>query len=855
MKKLTASQIRQLWLDFFKEKGHYIVPSAPLIPQDDPTLLWINSGVASLKKYFDGSKKPPHPRLTNAQKCIRTNDIENVGVTARHHTFFEMLGNFSIGDYFKKEAITWGFELMTSPKWFGFELEKLYFTYYPDDLETKEIWLSLGVSENRLVALESNFWEIGEGPCGPNTEIIYDRGEKYDARGEEVLFKDLENDRYVELWNIVFSSFNAKEGLDRKDYPKLPRQNIDTGAGFERFCSVIQGVDTNYEIDLFKPILNHIEKLSGQKFNNQKAFKVIADHIKTLTFAINDGAVISNEGRGYVLRRLIRRAIKQARSIGILKPFMYLLVDDVILSMSDYYTELLEKPEIVKTIIKKEEEKFLKTIEQGERLFYKKIKDVNKLDGKTIFELYDTYGFPVELTKEYADENNIELDLEGFKIYLEEQRNRSRQNRSQIASMKSQRKDFLEYKEKSEFTGYTTLHQESKVIKVFEDGGFILDKTPFYAEGGGQVPDKGLINGLEVLDVIKLPNGQHMHIVDEKFNEGDMVNCQVFEYTRTPTMYNHSATHLIHQALKDVLGNYSNQHGSKVAPDYLRFDFNAYNFPTDQELLKAEKIVKEKIKEQLVVKIEYMPYQKAIEKGAIALFGEKYEEEVRMVNMQEYSKELCGGTHVKNTIQIKDFSIVSIESIGSGMYRLFAVSGTDLKDKVLVYLKPYIEEVNKIIEKISNLYQNDMSFEFEKMPDVICSYQDVLNYKQYLSNVLEKSKKLEKQYEDNLMNNEYKKLEINTNKNEIIHTNINTKVVKEVFSQYFEKNNKEELIFINCFEEKIMVLVRSNSKNAQNYLKLINQSLGSKGGGKPDFATGGGGDSKLILNTIKEFKF
>ena len=852
MKKLTGNQIRQMWLDFFKSKDHYVFKSVSLIPKNDKTLLWINSGVASLKQYFDGTMMPPHPRITSSQKCIRTNDIENVGLTARHHTFFEMLGNFSIGNYFKKEAISFAFELMTSPKWFGFDLDRLYFTYYPDDLETKEIWMSLGVKENKLVPLTTNFWEIGEGPCGPNTEIIYDRGEKYDARGEIALRNDLETARYVELWNIVFSSFNAETGKKREEYKPLPHKNIDTGAGFERLCAIMQDVETNYDTDLFAPIMQAIAKETSHTYAGQKEFKIIADHLKTITFAVSDGAVVSNEGRGYVLRRLIRRAVKAGRRLGMQKPFIYRLVPSVIEAMVDFYTELAGSLKAVQNILKQEEEKFFETIEAGEKEFFKLIQNQKEISGENAFKLYDTYGFPFELTKEYADENQVKVDEKGFYAFLAKQKELSRSARQNFQSMKGQNKEFLEFTENSEFIGYENLTSVSKVIKVFKEG-IVLDKTPFFAETGGQVSDLGTIDKAEVQGMIKLPFGQHLHVVENNFKVGQTVKCTVDESHRTPTMYNHSATHLIHRALKDVLGDYVNQRGSKVCAPYLRFDFNCYNFPKDDELLQAEKIVKEKIKKGLKVKYEYIDYDTALKHGAIALFGEKYDKTVRMVSMEDYSIELCGGTHVKNTSEIKDFAITQIESIGSGIYRIFAVSGDNIKDKVKEYCKHYFDEAETILKKINEQNNAGLKLEFSDKPQLEGSYQDILNSKKYLQDVKLQALKYEKEINEFNIKNALKSLNKATSQCFIFKSDIDFKIAKDVFMKYCNTQKIQNCIMLNSNGEKINIFVKSNTQKAVDYIKKINSILNSKGGGRPDFATAGGGDLDKIDLVIKEF--
>ena len=544
MKHLSSTEIRNMWLEFFKSKGHHVEESASLIPQNDPTLLWTNAGVTPLKKYFDGTMVPVNPRITNAQKCIRTNDIENVGKTARHHTFFEMLGNFSIGDYFKKEAIEWAVELLFDEKWFGFEKDKIYITYYTNDLDCYNNWLKNGISPDHLIPLESNFWCIGEGPSGPDTEMFYDRGEKYDKRGKELIEQDIENDRFIEIWNIVFSQFNAKEGIPREQFEELPSKNIDTGCGLERLCCVMQEVDSNYDTDLFMPIIRKTEELSKVKYEGQMAFKVIADHVRTVTFAVADGATLANEGRGYVLRRVLRRAMKYAKTIGLDKPFMAELVDVVVDIMKGYYPYLVNKASIVKQIITNEEKKFFNTLASGEKRLDQMLANTNKLSGKDAFLLYDTYGFPLELTCEICSDRNIEVDTKGFYQEMEEQRERARNSRKDISSMSGQNEEYLNFKEESTFVGYEKLMVTTKVIKKFAEG-IVLKETPFYATSGGEIHDTGVINGILVTDVKKLPNGQFLHVLEENtLGEGDEVLALVDENSRHKIEANHSAAHL-----------------------------------------------------------------------------------------------------------------------------------------------------------------------------------------------------------------------------------------------------------------------------------------------------------------------
>ncbi len=605
MKQLSSAEIRQMFIDFFKEKGHQVEPSASLVPNDDPTLLWINSGVATLKKYFDGRVIPENPRIVNAQKSIRTNDIENVGFTARHHTFFEMLGNFSIGNYFKKEAIDWAWEFLTDDKWIGFDKELLSVTVHPEDDEAYEIWLNdIKLPKERIIRLEENFWDIGEGPSGPNTEIFYDRGEKYgNDPGDPELYPGGENNRYLEVWNLVFSQFNHNPD---DTYTPLPKKNIDTGMGLERLTSIIQEVPTNFETDLFMPIIRKTEEISntayGKDAAGDTAFKVIADHIRTVSFAIGDGAVPSNEGRGYVLRRLVRRAVRFAKEIGIEKPFMYELVTTVGDIMKDFYPQVLEQQEFIKNIIKVEEERFHETLNDGLEILTTLMEQEKQagntvFPGKEVFRLYDTYGFPKELTSEYVEQQGFTVDNEGYNREMQKQRERARSARQKVDSMQVQDTILSDIDIDSKFIGYSQLEAETTVAIMIggkevvetaakDDEVFLfLHETPFYAESGGQVADHGWIYtdtaAAYVVDVKKSPKGQNIHrvqIKDGEFRTGDKVKAIVDSRFRSSVVKNHTATHLLHQALKDVLGKHVNQAGSLVTPERLRFDF----FPFQQ---------------------------------------------------------------------------------------------------------------------------------------------------------------------------------------------------------------------------------------------------------------------------------
>jgi alanyl-tRNA synthetase len=751
MKNLTGAEIRRLFLQFFsEEKGHQIEPSASLVPHDDPTLLWINSGVATLKKYFDGRVVPDNPRITNAQKSIRTNDIENVGKTARHHTFFEMLGNFSIGEYFKEEAIEWAWEFLTDEKWMGFEEEKLSVTIHPEDNEAFDIWnKKIGIPEERIIRLEGNFWDIGEGPSGPNTEIFYDRGPQYgDDPNDSELYPGGENERYLEVWNLVFSQFNHNpDGT----YTPLPKKNIDTGMGLERMASVVQNVPTNFDTDLFIPIIRATEEISGEKYGVTKekdvAFKVIADHIRTVAFAIGDGALPSNEGRGYVLRRLLRRAVRYAKQININCPFMFELVPVVGEIMNDFYPEVKDKTEFIQKVIKNEEERFHETLHEGLAILanvIQKAKDTGSdtISGDDVFRLYDTFGFPVELTEEYAEEAGLKIDHDGFEAEMEGQRERARAARHDENSMHVQGGVLRDITSESKFVGYDELRANSTVTAIIKNGELadkagtgeevqlILDITPFYAESGGQIADRGVITAdgvtVAVKDVQKAPNGQNLHkvvVVSGTLKTNQQVLAEVDGANRVRIIKNHTATHLLHRALKDVLGEHVNQAGSLVEPDRLRFDFSHFGQIKPEELEQIEKIVNEKIWNSIEVDISLKPIAEAKSMGAMALFGEKYGDIVRVVKVGDYSLELCGGCHVPNTSVIGLFKIVSEGGIGAGTRRIEAVTGEsaykalneqvamlkDAADKLKTNPKDVSSRIDTLLAEIKQLQRENES--------------------------------------------------------------------------------------------------------------------------------------------------
>jgi alanyl-tRNA synthetase len=733
---MKASEIRAKWLAFFESKGHKIEPSASLVPHNDPSLLWINAGMAPLKPYFDGRVVPENPRITNSQKCIRTNDIENVGKTRRHHTFFEMLGNFSIGDYFKEEAITWAWEFLTEPKWIGFDPNRLSVTVYPEDEEAFAFWnTKIGLPAERIYKLEENFWDIGEGPCGPCTEIFYDRGDKYGDLSDPECWPGGENERFLEVWNVVFSQFNHnKDG----SYTPLPIKNIDTGAGLERFASILQDVDSNFDTDLFRPIIDRTCEIAKVTYKANEehdvALKVIADHIRTVAFAVGDGVMPSNEGRGYIIRRLLRRAVRYGKTIGIDRPFLHQLTAIVGEVMGVYYPEVVAKREFIERVIRTEEERFHETLSDGLAMLSDLVAAATKagnkeISGEDAFKLYDTYGFPFDLTEDFASENGMTVDREGFDAAMEAQRDRARSARQDTGSMKVQGGPLGDFTIKSEFVGYNELVTEVKIIAIVHEDSLvesaangskvavILDRTPFYAESGGQIGDKGLISGegftLQVEDVTKAPHGQSVHhavVTAGSVRSGETAKAVVTKTVRDDVIKNHTATHLLHKALKEVLGDHVNQAGSLVEAERLRFDFSHFGSITAEELVEIERRVNEQIWLGTAVKIETKSLDEAKAMGAMALFGEKYGDEVRVVQVGSYSLELCGGCHVGNTSQIGLFKLLGESGIGSGVRRIEAVTGKhaytylegqlELLKQSAVLLKSNTNDVPKRIESL-----------------------------------------------------------------------------------------------------------------------------------------------------------
>ncbi|CAN2924368.1 alanine--tRNA ligase [Streptococcus dysgalactiae] len=865
MKHLSSAEIRQMWLDFWQSKGHSVEPSANLVPVNDPTLLWINSGVATLKKYFDGSVIPENPRITNAQKSIRTNDIENVGKTARHHTMFEMLGNFSIGDYFRNEAIEWGFELLTSPEWFDFPKEKLYMTYYPEDKDSYNRWLALGVDPSHLIPLEDNFWEIGAGPSGPDTEIFFDRGEAFDPEniGIRLLEEDLENDRYIEIWNIVLSQFNADPEVPRSEYKELPNKNIDTGAGLERLVAVMQGAKTNFETDLFMPIIKEVEKLSGQTYDQDgenMSFKVIADHIRALSFAIGDGALPGNEGRGYVLRRLLRRAVMHGRKLGIKETFLYKLVQTVGEIMASYYPEILEKRDFIEKIVKREEETFARTIDAGSGhldQLLAQLKEAGKdtLEGKDIFKLYDTYGFPVELTEEMAEEAGYKIDHDGFKAAMKEQQDRARAAVVKGGSMGMQNETLAGITEPSTFL-YETETVDARLAVIIVDNErsevvsegqalLVFDQTPFYAEMGGQVADRGVIknaNGnivARVTDVQKAPNGQALHKVDvlASLALNTVYTLDIDHKRRYAVEKNHTATHLLHAALHNIIGDHATQAGSLNEEEFLRFDFTHFEAVTADELRRIEEEVNQQIWKALAITTTETDVETAKSMGAMALFGEKYGKTVRVVQIGDYSVELCGGTHLSNTSEIGLFKILKEEGIGSGTRRILAVTGQQA-----------FEGFRKQEDALKEIAHTLKAPQMDQVPAKVVSLSEQLRDLQK-ENAELKEKAAAAQAGD--VFKEVK--EVNGLRYIASQVSVSDAGALRTFADNWkQKDYSEVLVLVAAIGEKVNVLVASKSKevHAGNMIKTLAPIVSGRGGGKPDMAMAGGSDASKISDLI-----
>lgn len=871
MKNLGLHEIRREYLEFFKSKEHLILPSFSLIPKNDKSLLLIGAGMAPLKKYFTGELTPPNNRLATCQKCIRTGDIENVGKTDRHATFFEMLGNFSFGDYFKKEAIEWAWEFLTVnleiPK------EDLWVTIYLDDDEAHEIWKNvIGVPEEKIVRLgkEDNFWELEVGPSGPCSEIYVDRGKEYGC-GCEDCKPGCDCDRFIEVWNLVFTQFDKDE---KGVYHPLPNPNIDTGMGLERIATVLQKTNNIFEIDAIQDILKKIEELANYEYGTNprldQSIRVITDHIRAITFLVSDLVRPSNEGRGYVLRRLIRRAARHGILLSIRGSFLYELADIVIDSWGEEYSELAKNRETIKAVILKEEEKFLETLDQGVNILNEYIKELKKnikdtLSGKDAFKLYDTFGFPVDLTEEILREQNLKVDISGFEKNMEDQRERARKARDTNDSVGWSHSENEElFKDiNSTFIGYEHVKTNAKIVAIFSDGKKVsevsegekaiifLDNTPFYGESGGQVGDTGKIYNekfiCEVLDTKKTKSGKNYCIlrVEEGLLTSSEVTAEVDEQRRNAIRRNHSVTHLLHKALKEVVGDHVNQAGSEVLDNRLRFDFTNFEAISKEDLNTIEKLVNEKIYSNLNVETIVTTLPEAMELGALGLFEEKYGDEVRIVKMGDFSMELCGGTHVSNTSEIGMFKILSEGGISSGVRRIEAITGLNVYE----YLTTINDHINNIAETLKT---NKVNILKRIMQNI-----DMLKEK---SKELENLKHLKANDElDEIINNAK---EINGINLALYDTkDVEMQELRDLADKVRDKLDSAVVLLASTVGEKV-IFVCTVSKNliekgikAGDLVRAAAEKTGGSGGGRPDMATAGGKDKEKIreaLNTVKE---
>ena len=867
MQQYGVNELRKMFLNFFESKEHLVMKSFSLVPNNDKSLLLINSGMAPLKPYFTGQEIPPRKRVTTCQKCIRTGDIENVGKTARHGTFFEMLGNFSFGDYFKKEAIHWSWEFLTEVV--GLDPDRLYPSVYVDDQEAFDIWnKEMGIAPERIFKFgkEDNFWEHGSGPCGPCSEIYYDRGEKYGC-GSPDCTVGCECDRYMEIWNNVFTQFdNDGNG----NYEELEQKNIDTGMGLERLASVVQDVDSIFDVDTIKALRDKVCEFAGVEYkadaDKDVSIRLITDHIRSATFMISDGIMPTNEGRGYVLRRLIRRAARHGRLLGIDGKFLAKLSATVIEGSKDGYPELEEKKEFIFKVLTQEEDKFNKTIDQGLSILAS-MQDEMKEAGKTVlsgadaFKLYDTYGFPLDLTKEILEEAGYTIDEEGFKASMEEQRVKARNAREVTNYMGADATvyDEIDASVTSEFVGYDRLTHTSKIsvltteseiveaITEGQNGTIFVDETPFYATMGGQEGDTGIIctEGAEftVTNTIKLLGGKIGHVgnvTKGMFKVGDSVTLEVAERERANTCKNHSATHLLQKALKTVLGSHVEQKGSLVTPDRLRFDFAHFSAMTPEELEKVENIVNAEIAKNVPVVTEVMNIEQAKATGAMALFGEKYEEDVRVVSMGDFSKELCGGTHVSNTGNITTFKIVSEAGVAAGVRRIEALTG----DGVFCYYKEVEKELAEAAKAAKSTPANlkekieHMQAEMKALQSEIESLKskaakdalgDVMNQVKEVNGV----KLLATAIEDVDMNG-----------------------LRDLGDQLKEKLGEGVVVIASSASGKVNLIAMATDEamakgaHAGNLIKGIAALVGGGGGGRPNMAQAGGKNPAGIADAI-----
>ena len=864
------NELREKYLSFFESKGHLRLDSFPLVPKNDPSLLLINSGMAPMKKWFLAQEEPPRHRVTTCQKCIRTPDIERVGITARHGTFFEMLGNFSFQDYFKDEVIPWAWEFLTSDEWMAIPKDRLHISVYEEDDEAYDIWTKkVGIAPDHMVRLgkEDNFWEHGSGPCGPCSEIYFDRGPEYGC-GKPTCGVGCDCDRYMEIWNLVFSQFDAD---GKGHYERLARPNIDTGMGLERLACVMQNVGNLFEVDTVQSVLHHVEHIAGKTYMQDPktdiSIRVITDHIRSCTFMVSDGILPSNEGRGYVLRRLLRRAARHGRMLGIDHPFLVDLVETVIQSSESAYPELREHDAYIKNVIGTEEANFARTIDAGMNILNNMIDRLEKahqklLSGMDAFKLNDTFGFPLDLTKEIAAEQGLEIDEDGFHAEMKKQKERARAERlkKNISGWSEDLFGALEA-EPTVFTGYDTLTDKGTVVALSDeetltdaiatdeeakDGVLVvLDKTPFYAEMGGQAADHGVLNGTEcslrVLDVKKTPKGYYVHtcvLESGIVKVGDVLTAQVDKDYRMAIARNHTATHLLQAALREVLGDHVHQAGSYQDASITHFDFTHFSAVTPEELARVQKIVNDKIFDSMNVTVQEMPVEEAKKLGAMALFGEKYGKVVRVVDIEGWSTEFCGGTHVKNTAQIGGFKIVSESSVAAGIRRIEAVTGRNL------LIRANLQEA--MLHDVANTLKAN----------------NVASLPARAEAVMAENKAMSRELEE-------MKAKIAASKVDSLFDNAEEADGVKIASAYFTGTTGDTLrgmcdsirdkavnpvvaVLVGKAEDKITMAVTVNKLAQEKGLKAgvlvkeLSAIAGGKGGGKPDFAMAGLKDETKI---------
>ncbi len=857
---MKSSEIRQAFLDFFEQKGHQVVGSSPLIPGNDPTLLFTNAGMVQFKDVFLGQEKRNYKRATTVQRCLRAggkhNDLENVGYTARHHTFFEMMGNFSFGDYFKRDAIQYAWEFLTET--LGLPEDKLWVTVYEEDPEAEAIWLKeMGVSAERFsrCGAKDNFWQMGDtGPCGPCSEIFYDHGDH--VWGGPPGSPEEDGDRYIEIWNLVFMQFDRDaEGT----LNPLPRPSVDTGMGLERLAAILQGGHSNYDIDLFQNLMKVVAKETGEKDHNHTSVKVIADHIRSCAFLAVDGVVPSNEGRGYVMRRIIRRAIRHGYKLGQENPFFHKLVPPLVTEMGEAYPELTKAQEIVEKVLLKEEQRFAETLDQGMRILEEGIASLEgeEIPGETVFRLYDTYGFPVDLTADIARERELTLDMAGYEAAMEEQRNRARS----ASSFKMAEAGDIEVAEETPFTGYDRLEDQATVLSIFRDGEavnaldegesgvVVLDQTPFYGESGGQVGDSGRLQAegmsyFAVDDTQKQASGAllHMgHIGVGSIRVGEKITPIVDGTERKATARNHSATHLLHAALRKVLGEHVQQKGSMVNPERLRFDFSHFEPMDSQQIAQVEQMVNQQVLDSHLVDSQVMSIDDAKTNGAMALFGEKYGDEVRVVKMDEFSTELCGGTHVTSTSEIGLMRIVSEGGVAAGVRRIEAVTGEGALE--------HINAGEQALQQMAALLKGTRESVSERV-------ESLFEQNRKLEKELDRLKsKLANSAGNDLVSNA---IEVDGVKVLVAHLEgADQKTLRSTMDQLKDKLGTAAILLATASGEKV-VLVAGVTKDATGRIKagdMIRTAaplVGGKGGGRPDMAQGGGNNPDAIPLMVEE---